>query len=201
MKNIEPDVINWYSRDDMWEANSHTYPKASNYIDCALLDVNSMVTDKTVLNLGCCYPSDEMQFSATAKKWVAVDFSPKVIERCKKLMAADNLEFIEMNMKNLEFPESTFDTVLDFSSGDHVTEDDYNVVLTEVYRVLKPEGIFIVTYANRNVFISKDQYGDFGYWRCDTPEEMKGKLEKVGFKVIRQEGYPEDRAGAVGKKL
>lgn len=200
MDDIEALVVSWYSRPDMWEANSQTYPKSPGYIDCRLLDVQSMVVNKDVLNVGCCFPSDELQFSHDARKWVAIDFSSTIVSRCQATIQRPNLEFVHMNMRDLKFPSLSFDTVLDFSSGDHVCEEDYRATLTEIYRVLRPSGHFIVTYANLNVFKIKDNYGDFGYWRCASPEEMREMVEVAGFKVIREEDPTADRAGLVALK-
>ena len=159
-------VTQWYSKEHVFKDNAATYPKSIDYVDCKLLDVKKMITGKTVLNLGCCYPSDEMQFSRTAKKWTAIDVSPQVIDKCKNLVSQSNVEFMVADMTNLShFDAGGFNTVIDFSTGDHLTEESYKKALKEIYRVLSKNGYFLVTYANVASFPEKEYYGDFGYFR------------------------------------
>lgn len=192
-------VTAWYSREDMWKANSTTYPKSPNYVDCILLDVPSMVTNKNVLNLGCCYPSDEMQFSETAMQWHSIDLSSEIIRKAKELVQKSNVKFHQMDMKKLEFPDNYFDLVLDFSSGDHLLEEDYKKVLKEVHRVLIDGSIFIVTYANSASFPQINYYGDFGYFRSTDPLNMVNWLLDANFTILEQV-ITEDRAGIKVKK-
>lgn len=200
-KETQDSVTAWYSRQDMWVANSATYPKAPNYIDCVLLDVPSMVTGKKVLNLGCCYPSDELQFSETAMEWFAIDLSYEIVKRSFELVKdRSNVIILHMDMKELLFSNNYFDTVLDFSSGDHLLEEDYKKTLTEVHRVLFKDGIFIVTYANSHSFPKINYYGDFGYFRATDPLDMKNWVMDAGFTVL-EEIITGDRAGLVAKKV
>ena len=69
---IKNKVVDWYSRDNVLNDNALTYPKNPNYVDCVLLK-EKYIKNKNVLNLGCCYPSDEIQFSHLANKWTAID--------------------------------------------------------------------------------------------------------------------------------
>lgn len=198
-KEIQGLVTEWYSRPNVFQDNAATYPKAKDYVDCKLLNVPKMITGKNVLNLGCCYPSDEMQFSATAKSWIAIDISPQVIEKCKQLVQKPNVEFKVGDMTNLEFTNGQFDTVIDFSSGDHLTEEGYKTALKEIYRVLAKNGTFIVTYANSDSFPDIDHYGDFGYFRSASPATMRKWLVDAGFKLVTTENQG-DRIGLVATK-
>jgi len=197
---IQKLVTEWYSKPSVFNDNSSTYPKHKDYIDCKLLDVEKMITRKNVLNLGCCYPSDEMQFSETARKWTAIDISPEIIAKCKSLVNKPNVEFMVGDMTNLKlFIDEEFDTVIDFSSGDHLTEEAYKRALKEIYRVLDKNGYFLITYSNLDSFPEINYYGDFGYFRATSEKEMYNWLEDTGFKIVKSidEG---DRIGMVAIK-
>lgn len=196
---IQKLVTDWYSQPSVWNANSATYPKRPDYIDCRLLDVPTMVTNKRVLDLGCCYPSDALQFGETAMWWFSIDISPEIIKRCKALVHKPNVFFYVADMRNLPWPKLYFDTVLDFSSGDHLTEEDYKLALKEIWRVLTFNGYFVLTFANLDSFPEREYYGDFGYFRATDTKEMKRWVEDVGFTVIREE-IEGDRIGLVAVK-
>lgn len=196
---IQKQVTDWYSANWVFAANEATYPKHPDYVDCKLLNIPNMITDKYVLNLGCCYPADEIQFSKTAKTWYAIDISKELIKRCKEIVNRPNVVFSVGDMASLSFQDEFFDTVLDFSSGDHLTEEKYKTTLKEVYRVLKPLGCFIVTYANLASFKQKDHFGDFGYFRATSEQDMVTWVTEAGLQVVRTENNG-DRIGLVAVK-
>ncbi len=177
-------VRDWYGDIAHWAQST----KTSSCVDRYLLTAEDVV-QKAVLNIGCFYPQDEIHYGGAASLWVAIDFCPEVIERCKQLPKMHKaVEFIEMDARNLEFPDASFDTVLDFSSGDQMDKDSYLKVLKEVVRVLKPGGSFIVTYSNNDYFQEAKGYtiGDCGYNQLYRPSEMKELLQSHGFIVAME---------------
>lgn len=178
---MKPDkfVQDWYNNILNWVDpgfNAHDFDH--NFID------NEFIENKDVLNLGCFFPRIEMYYAHMASSWVSIDFSKEVIERCKSFNLTAN--FIEMDMRKLEFQDVCFDTVLDLSSGDHLLLDDYLLVLDEVKRVLKPGGHFVVTYANLDHFDKSEELGLYGYERRIHSKELKEILESKQFKIIRE---------------
>jgi SAM-dependent methyltransferase len=197
---IDKAVQNWYSDFEHWADSS----KSSECIDYQLINLGDLVRNKCTLNLGCFYPTDELKYAAFAKRWVAIDFSSEVIERCKQLVPG--VEFFVMDMRALQFENAIFDVVLDFSSGDQMDEKSYHLVLSEVYRVLCPEGYFAVAFTNRNKFteFTKDNPGrlggDCGYTHTYLISEMIEMLHQHGLKVIQALGEDDWRAGCLAVK-
>ncbi len=176
----------------------------SNDVDGLIL-TPELVRDKVVLDLGCCYPNDALKFGEYSKSWIAIDFCPEVIEANKTLPNPKQVEYRLMNMRKLEFEDSTFDVVLDMSSGDHQNWEGFEECARETYRVLKPKGIFICVYATTRPGEDKEWHGfrGFGYTRWSFPEEMRPLIKKIGFDIIREEGLDinvTNRAGLVGVK-
>lgn len=181
MKNATEEVRKWYgSRWEKVESNS-----AEKLFDSSLVSTYNMVSDKVVLNLGCYYPVDELILGPLSKLWIAIDFCPEVIEHCKEVCTVPQVNFQLADMRTLPFENETFDTVFDFSSGDHVTLEDYDKVLKQVWKVLKPYGIFLVTYSNIDFYADGlAEYTDYhGYERRIKPDDLAVLLMENGFKI------------------
>src|SRR5215204_1288843 len=184
MSNDPTEIVkSWFNDPQHWAGSG----KSSQCIDRKLL-LPEMVKDKVVLNLGCFFPEDEHVYGGLAKRWVAVDFSEDVITRCKGMTSTPStVEYLLMDMRNLDFPNNTFDLICDFSSGDHIDEAGFRQTLGEVYRVLKPGMHFLITYANANFFCAGEdppqyeRYGEAGYTRLMSPAQAWDYLYKAGF--------------------
>ena len=98
---------------------------------------------KRVLDLCCGTGWTANELSNVAKMVKAVDYSKESIEKAKKEFQNENLFFEQMNALNLNYPDSSFDTVVSMEAIEHFTENDGKVFLSEVYRVLKKGGYFV----------------------------------------------------------
>ncbi|MFX0061501.1 MAG: class I SAM-dependent methyltransferase [Candidatus Hermodarchaeota archaeon] len=74
--------------------------------------------------------------------FVGMDISKKDLETAKKQFENQPVEIIEMNAETLEFENGSFDTVCLSHSLHHLEKIDK--VLTEIKRVLRPDGCFIL---------------------------------------------------------
>jgi ubiquinone/menaquinone biosynthesis C-methylase UbiE len=93
-----------------------------------------------VISIGCGSGVDTRWLSDNgAKKAVGVDVSTGLLDIAK----ANNpdLEFLEMNMESLDFPDNSFD--LAYSSLAIHYVDDWTVPLKEAKRILRPGGKYI----------------------------------------------------------
>ncbi len=82
--------------------------------------------------------------------FVGIDLSKKEIAAARK-NPIEAVEFVEMNAENLEFEERSFDTVCTANSLHHL--ENIGLVLSEMRRVLRPKGHFIV----QEMFCDADQ--------------------------------------------
>ncbi len=92
-------------------------------------------------------------------KITAVDFSPEMLAEAKKKPAADRIEFVISDIKELPFPDNHFDIVtMSFATRNiNINKEILTRSFTEYHRVLKPRGHFInlETSQPRNAFIRK----------------------------------------------
>jgi arsenite methyltransferase len=102
----------------------------------------------TILDVGCGAGVDTliagMMVGSTGKA-VGIDMVPEMVERAKQNLARTSLqsvEFHESSAEHLGFPDQTFDVVI--SNGAINLIPDKPKALTEVFRVLKPNGRLMV---------------------------------------------------------
>jgi ubiquinone/menaquinone biosynthesis C-methylase UbiE len=83
---------------------------------------------------------NDFKFLPSGMHLLAIDISPKMLERAAKKAAAypGTIELQEMDVRDLKYPDATFDTVLTVCTFCSVSKPI--VGLRELYRVLKPDG-------------------------------------------------------------
>ena len=120
------------------------------------MSVSSLTKDKIVLDIACGngYGSNFLSLSAT--KVTGVDIDKAVIASSKKKYVNDNIEFLVGSIAQIPMADQSVDVVVSFETIEHVAEVDQHKFMREVNRVLKPEGILIVSTPN----LDSPQYTD-----------------------------------------
>ena len=117
-------------------------------------------------------------------KITAVDFSPEMLAEAKKKPAADRIEFVISDIKELPFPDNHFDAVV--ASYVITTVPDPHQVCREILRVTRPGGQIIAVNHTRS------ENG----WYLGRVEDLLAPLcVRIGFttdldvlKVMRESG-------------
>jgi ubiquinone/menaquinone biosynthesis C-methylase UbiE len=84
-------------------------------------------------------------FAPLVRRYVGVDYSPRMVERARKLIGEDDrVTFVLGDARDLSSLGGTFDFVLfSFNGIDAVGHADRLKILAEVRRVIKPGGYFL----------------------------------------------------------
>lgn len=138
------------------------------------------LNNKKILMLGCGTGEEVnllMEFGASLDKIVGLDISHKSIEIAKETYP--EVEFVVGNMNELPFEDNSFDFV--YSSlaihYSHVPEKVYE----EVYRVLRPNGLFLFSLAHPLRWASEEKNIDgdiiriIGCSKNDDSNKLYGK--------------------------
>ena len=118
------------------------------------------IRGKTILNIGCSYPIDEIYFASKISKWVSIDISPETIKKARVLCdyelprhLSQKISFIEADASKLPFDDESFDIVVSFSTIDHIPgKNKRQSVCKEIFRVTKKEGMQLLQYPINLVF-------------------------------------------------
>lgn len=106
--------------------------------------------DLHVLDLGCGAGHGSNMLSKKYSKVTALDISSEAIQYAKENWAASNIDFVVGDSMNLPFPDDTFDVVASFEVFEHLA--DWRKFLSEVRRVLKPEGLIYISTPNKTLY-------------------------------------------------
>lgn len=153
-----------------------------------------------ILVIGC-GSQDEMDIINERCEGIGIDISEKAVEKSKAKYS--RFEYFVADATNLPFSENSFDCVVCSEVIEHIPENEK--VFSEVRRVLKNKGTFIVTTPNwlswyglvrkiaEKLFNRPFTAGDQPIDNWSTPFSLRKKLEKYGFKIMLYRGlwyYP-----------
>ncbi|HXL01706.1 MAG TPA: methyltransferase domain-containing protein, partial [Candidatus Atribacteria bacterium] len=149
---------------------------------------SQFVKDKVVLDAGCGagYGSWIMATEGGAREVIGIDYAREIIEYDLEKYQKDNLTFETMNVLDLAFEDNKFDVVVCFEVFEHI--DDPDVLLKELSRVLKPDGMLIVSTPNKTVYSPDKEPGNPFHVREYSYQEFRSILAKYfhNFKFIGQ---------------
>ena len=156
-----------------------------------------------VLDLGCGdgYYSYLLSQIPLNLKLTGIDSHKEAIETARTLVPKIKATFIIGDAEKLPFAKDSFDKIIMSEVIEHVNDD--MKVLREARRVLKKDGILVLTTPNKNYSFLWDpvnwtlehlfnfhiKRGFFaGIWnqhlRLYKPEELRKRMEKAGFKIV-----------------
>lgn len=172
----------------------------------SLLDGFINESDKDVLDLGCGSGRNFFSYSCFDGIIYGVDFSAQQLKfaRQNALEKGIKVNLTKANVWDLPFEDNFFDKAL-FIATLHCVEGEENRLnsVRELYRVLKKGGQAIITVWNKN---NKRWRGDevdkmvswnlepdnpkgrkvYRYYHIYTSEELKKLVERVGFKIVKE---------------
>jgi len=134
-----------------------------------------LVKDKVVLDIASGSGYGTALLGNTAKKAYGVDLDPDAIKYAKKNYGAKNVEFIKGNGEKIPLKDNTLDVVVSFETIEHI--EAYESFMAEVKRVLKEDGLFILSTPNDVEFPETNHFHIHEFER----EELK-KLASKYFK-------------------
>ena len=110
-----------------------------------------------ILDLGCGPGRDVFLFNKFGYEAVGIDGSEGMVGQARKRFPKKT--FIVMDVRDLKFPDETFDAVWSWSTLTHLGKVDKAIALREVCRVLKGGGLFTqMVWKGRGEFINKHVY-------------------------------------------
>ncbi|MDT8300098.1 MAG: class I SAM-dependent methyltransferase [Sedimentisphaerales bacterium] len=105
--------------------------------------------DKKVLDVGCFIGYGETRIYSKAKEIVAIDSDDNAIEFARQNRFIPNVKFEKVDAKHLPFSDESFNIVIAFQLIEHISPEETGRFLSEVWRVLKMNGLLFVVTPNR----------------------------------------------------
>jgi ubiquinone/menaquinone biosynthesis C-methylase UbiE len=114
-----------------------------------LLHYTQDLEEKTVLDCGAGGHRPPLAlFHMYGFKTTGIDISLSQIEASREYMKKHDMDLniIEGNMLDLEFPDESFSCVYSYNSSIHLSKKDTKRAVDEMLRVLKPGGVMYINY-------------------------------------------------------
>jgi len=123
--------------------------------------------------------------------YTGCDFSTQMVEAAKKINAdwinKNQVKFIEANVNSLPFGDNFFDKA--FTVNTIYFWDDAPIALSELKRVLKPNGALILGLRPKHEMVNYP-FTKYGF-KMYSKEDVTDLLETNGFKLIKVFENPE----------
>lgn len=144
------------SSNNLFSINNLTLPLKPPYAFYQVSIAEHANRDSLVLEIGAGMGENTEFILASGAQVCAIDISEKSLNVLKRRFNADRLTTEIADMESLPFDNALFDMVV---SAGSLSYGDNNIVLNEIYRVLKPGGIFIaVDSLNHNPIYRLNRY-------------------------------------------
>ena len=139
-----------------------------------------------ILDIGCGPGRDAKYFSEHGLDVTGIDLTSNFVKIASRNVP--NAEFIQMDMKSLNFPENTFDSIWACASFLHIPKEDAENTLLGFRKVLKPTGLICISVKQGvgEKFVEKKEYkGRTRFFAFYNKNEFKNLIESCNFKIIK----------------
>ena len=115
--------------------------------------VAPLLSEKVVLDAACGTGYGSNMLAKTAKKVCGIDISNEAIAYAKENFGStQNVEYQIGNITQIPYPDNTFDVVVSFETIEHINEELQHLFIKEIRRVLKKNGILIMSTPNKEIY-------------------------------------------------
>jgi ubiquinone/menaquinone biosynthesis C-methylase UbiE len=129
-------VIPGEVNDDLWAEHLARYAFANRYAQGV-----------SVLDIGCGAGYGTAELAKIAHRVTGADTSLDALRYARDHYTAPNVQFLQASATALPFPDFSFDLAAAFEVIEHV--DNFRAMLTEAHRVLRSNGVLLVSTPNR----------------------------------------------------
>ncbi len=136
---------------------------------------------KDVLDIACGEGYGSCLLSTVANSVVGIDIDPDTVAFAQRLYSNEKLQFKRGDAVAIDMPDQSLDVVVSFETIEHFAGQVEFV--NEVRRVLRPNGLFIVSSPNRPVYSDQDDHHNEFHVRELDREEFRSLLSNVFEKV------------------
>jgi len=152
------------------------------------------VAGKSVLDIASGEGYGSAYLAAHAALVYGVDLSGEAIEHARQSYVRDNLHYVQGPADQIPIPgEHCFDVIVSFETVEHLDEPTQERFAAEIRRLLKPDGILLISTPNRATYSREDGQGGNPYHFHEfTKDEFVAFLHRsfAHVRLLSQHVYP-----------
>lgn len=114
--------------------------------------VLDLVKNKVVLDAACGEGYGSSIIGTVANQVIGIDLNGEAIDRATANYGNDKVSFLTASVAELPIESNSIDVVVSFETIEHVPEEVQIEFIKEVRRVLKEDGLFIISSPNRAIY-------------------------------------------------
>ena len=126
---------------------------------------------KTVVDLASGEGYGSEILSRVADKVIGIDISIEAVEHAKRNYKRENLQFVEGDACNIPLKDNFADVFVSFETIEH--HDRHSEMLAEIKRVLKPDGVLIISSPDKKYYTDIPGYKNIYHVKELYYEEFK----------------------------
>lgn len=111
-----------------------------------------LVKDKIVVDAACGEGYGSSILGNTARSVLGIDISPEAVTRAEQNYGTESVSFRVGSVENLPVEDNSVDVFVSFETIEHVDQNIQEKFVKEVARVLKKDGMFIVSSPNKEIY-------------------------------------------------
>ncbi|WP_426320990.1 methyltransferase domain-containing protein [Pseudoduganella sp. R-43] len=115
-----------------------------------------LVAGKRVLDIACGEGYGSQLLAERAAQVSGVDIAAETVDHARATYGAGNLEFLLGDCAAIPFEAGTFDVVVSFETIEH--HDQHEKMISEIRRVLKPDGILVISSPDKRYYSDERGY-------------------------------------------
>ncbi|MGG0814138.1 rhamnan synthesis F family protein [Paenibacillus alvei] len=155
-----------------------------------------IVEGKKILDAACGEGYGSALLAGASESVVGIDISDESIKWASEKYQLDNLKYMKANITSLPFEDESFDVVVSFETIEHVDELSQHLFLKEVKRVLRKDGIFIVSTPDKEIYTDIPKFENQFHVKEFYVEEFEEFLGKY-FKNVDMYNQGEEKITAI----
>lgn len=145
--------------------------------------ISNLVKGKKVLDSACGEGFGTAILSKTADEAWGIDLSEETVIHAQQTYKKHNLFYKQCSIEKLDFEDHSFDVIVSYETIEHVDRDIQSKFLDEVHRVLKKDGIFIISTPDKYLYSELANYQNPYHVAEFYDDEFKEFLENHFKKV------------------
>lgn len=140
--------------------------------------LEEIVRNKIVLDAACGEGYGSYLLSRSAGFVYAIDIDEQTISEARQKYVGENIDFQLSSIEDLPYKNNFFDVVVSFETLEHVDEHAQQNFMRQIKRVLKDDGILIISTPNKKYYSDETEYRNPFHVKELYREEFQGLLEE-----------------------